>query len=112
MKTKKMRRTAAVSVALLVAVAAVLTAQAPSITRTVLQRADMSVSGREAVTAKAEFPAGGSTGKHTHPGEEISYVSEGSINLEVDGMPAKTLKAGDVFLIPMGKVHNATAVGG
>lgn len=81
----------------------------PAVTREVLQRQDISVAGREALTAKAVVPAnGGTTGRHTHPGEEISYVLEGSIRLEVDGQPAKTLKAGDVFLIPANAIHNAT----
>ena len=97
---------------LLAGTTAVLAAQAPAITRTVLQRADMSWTNHEAVTAKADFPVGGSTGKHTHPGEEVSYVLEGTINFEMEGMPAKMLKAGDVFFVPAGKVHNATATSG
>ena len=87
-------------------------AQAPTVTRTVLQQADMSVPGREAVTARAEIPAGGTTGRHTHPGEEISYLLEGSVLLEIEGAAPRTLKAGDVFFIPAGKVHNATPSGG
>ena len=82
--------------------------QAPTVKRTILQRADISVPGREVVTAKAEIPASGSTGRHTHPGEEVSYVLDGMIMLEVEGQPAQMLKAGDVFIIPAGKVHNAT----
>jgi quercetin dioxygenase-like cupin family protein len=96
---------------LLMSVTGVMAAQT-AITRTVLQRADMSRSGHEAVTAKADFPVGGSTGKHTHPGDEVSYVLEGTVTLEVDGAPARTLKAGEVFFVPAGKIHNATATGG
>src|SRR5262245_47575203 len=88
-----------------------LAAQAPAVTRTVLQQADISIPGREAVTARAEIAAGGTTGRHTHPGEEISYLLEGSVLLEIEGAAPRTLKAGDVFLIPAGKVHNATASG-
>lgn len=83
-------------------------AQAPAVKRTVLQRADISVPGREVVTAKAEIPPSGGTGRHTHPGEEVSYVLDGVVSLEVDGQPARTLKAGDVFIIPAGQVHGAT----
>ena len=94
------------------AVTTALVAQAP-ITRTVLQRGDSSRAGYEAVTARAEFPSAGSTtGKHTHPGDEVSYVLEGTLTLEVDGMPSKAIKAGDAFIVPAGKVHNAVAVGG
>lgn len=49
-------------------------AQAPAFKRTVLQTVEMSIAGREAVTAKAELPGGVSSGRHTHPGEEIGYV--------------------------------------
>jgi len=112
MSTKKTRRLAVASGALLVAATAILVAQAP-IARTVLQRGDSSRAGYEAVTAKAEFPSAGSTtGKHTHPGDEVSYVLEGTLTLEVDGAASRSLKAGDAFIVPAGKVHNAVAVGG
>lgn len=80
--------------------------QAPAFKRTVLQQVELTVPGREAVMALAEFPAGSETGKHTHPGEEISFVEAGPFVLEVDGQPAKTLKTGEVFNVPAGKVHN------
>ncbi len=81
------------------------------IKRTVLQQTDLSIAGREVVTARAEFPAGGSTGLHTHPGDEISYVSEGAVELVVDGS-SKTYKAGEAFHVDAGKVHEAKASGG
>ena len=84
-----------------------VSAQAPTVKRTVLQQVDISVPGREAVTAKAEIPPTGSTGKHTHFGEEIGYLAEGTLTLEVDGVPVRTVKAGEAFNIPAGKVHNA-----
>jgi len=108
----RMRKMSGVSVALLIAAAAALAAQQPTITRTVLQQADISVPGREAVTVRAEIPMGGTTGRHTHPGEEITYVLEGTLTLEIDGAAARTLKAGDAFFVPAGKVHNATASSG
>lgn len=81
------------------------------IKRTVLQQTDLSIAGREVVTAKAEFPAGGSTGKHTHPGDEISYVAEGAVELVVDGS-SRIYKAGEAFHVDAGKVHEAKASGG
>jgi quercetin dioxygenase-like cupin family protein len=98
-------------VALLVLVSATaVLAQQPAFKRTVLQTVELSVEGREAVTAKAELPAGVAAGRHTHPGEEIGYVLEGSVAIELDGV-SKTLKAGDAFAIPAGKIHNATNMG-
>lgn len=85
-------------------------AQAPAFKRTVLQTAELSIAGREAVTAKAELPGGVASGRHTHPGEEIGYVLEGAVSIELDGQ-TKTVKAGEAFAIPAGKVHNATNAG-
>lgn len=87
---------------------AVVSAQAPAIKRTPLQQFDISAPGREAIMAKADIPPGGTTGKHTHPGEEISYILAGELVLEIEGQPARTLKAGEAFYIPAGKVHNGT----
>ena len=96
-----------------VAIAAVILtagagAQQSSFKRTVLQQGDLSIAGREAVTAVAEFQAGATVGRHTHPGEEIGYILEGTIVLEQEGKPAVTLGAGKTFFIPAGTVHNAT----
>src|SRR5262245_3728181 len=104
MRTKKLA-------ALFVLVSAVAVfAQQPAFKRTVLQTAELSIAGREAVTGKAEIPVGIAAGPHTHPGEEIGYVLEGTVTIEIDGTK-KTLKAGDAFAIPAGKVHNAINAG-
>jgi quercetin dioxygenase-like cupin family protein len=49
--------------------------------------------------------------KHTHPGEEIIYVLEGSLEYEVEGKSPVMLKGGDVLFIPAGTVHSAMNVG-
>ena len=85
-------------------------AQAPAFKRTVLQTAELSVAGREAVTAKAELPGGVSSGRHTHPGEELGYVVEGTVTIEHDGQ-SKTVKAGEAFAIAAGQIHNAVNAG-
>ncbi|MFN8062948.1 MAG: cupin domain-containing protein [Vicinamibacterales bacterium] len=93
------------------AAAAGVAAQQAGFTRMIVQQADLSVPGREAVTARAEFTVpGASVGRHTHFGEEIGYVIEGTITVEIDGA-AKTLKTGEAFIIPNGKPHNATNAG-
>ena len=93
----------------LTAIAAAVAAQAPTFKRTVVQQADLSMPGREAVTAVAELqPNGGSPGRHTHPGEEIGYVLDGTVVVEIEGKPAQTLTAGKAFLIPANTIHNAT----
>ena len=53
-------------------------AQQPGVTRNDLQRHDLSVPGREVVQVRVELAPGVSFPKHTHPGEEIIYVLEGT----------------------------------
>ena len=84
-----------------------LLAQAPALTRTLVTKADVSVPGREAVIAKVEVAPGGVAGWHTHPGDEISYVTEGEATLMIAGQPPRKVAAGEGFVIPAGVVHNA-----
>ena len=92
----------------LAGIVAGVSAQQPGFKRIVLQQGNLSVPGRELVQAIAEFQPGATVGRHTHPGEEIGYVLEGTILLEQEGKPSVTLGAGKTFLIPSGTVHNAT----
>ena len=96
-----------------VAVAApfLINAQPAGFKRIPIQRADLSVPGREVVQAVAELPAGMSVGRHTHPGEEVSYVLEGTVILLIDGQPPREVKAGEGFVIPAGVVHDAKVAG-
>ncbi|AOY93538.1 cupin [Cupriavidus sp. USMAA2-4] len=82
-------------------------AQAGGLTRTLVSREDTSVPGREAVVAKVEVAPGAHAGRHTHPGDEISYVTEGEAELLVDGQPPRRIKAGEAFVVPAGVVHDA-----
>ena len=86
-------------------------AQQPAIKRIDLQRHDLSVPGREVVQVIVELDPGVTSPRHTHPGEEIIYVLEGSLEYEVEGKPPVTLKAGDVLFIPAGTIHSAKNVG-
>jgi quercetin dioxygenase-like cupin family protein len=81
-------------------------AQQGSIKRTPLQKAEFP-DGFVTVTAMAEVPAGGSPGRHTHPGVEIGYILEGEADLLIDGKEPQHLKAGDSYQIPAGAVHDA-----
>jgi len=86
-------------------------AQVPGFKRVELQKHDLGTPGREAVVARGEFQPGAAAPRHTHPGEEIGFVLEGEVVVEIDGQPAKTLKAGDTFFIPAGTVHTAKNTG-
>ena len=93
--------------AALVGFVGVIVAQIPALTRTIVTKADVSVPGREAVFARVEVAPGGVAGWHTHPGDEISYVTEGEATLMVAGQPPRKVTAGEGFVIPAGVVHNA-----
>lgn len=78
--------------------------------RTPLQRHDLSAPGREVIQVRVDFDPGYLAPKHTHPGEEIIYVIEGTLDYEIDGKRS-TVKAGDVLFVPAGVVHSAKNVG-
>ena len=84
-------------------------AQQSGIKRTLLLKQDISAEGREVIMATAEIAAGGAAGKHYHHGEEVGYVLEGETVLEIEGQPTLTLKPGQSYSIPAGKVHDAKA---
>jgi len=46
-----------------------------------------------------------------HPGEEIIYVLEGTLEYGVEGQPKVVLKPGDVLFVPAGVFHSARNVG-
>jgi quercetin dioxygenase-like cupin family protein len=85
--------------------------QLAGIKRAELQRHDLSVPGREVVQVRVEFEPGAAVPKHTHPGEEVAYVLEGTLEYDLEGQPPVTLKAGEVLFVPAGTVHTAKNVG-
>ena len=86
-------------------------AQQSGIKRTDLQRHDLSIPGREVVQVRVDFGPGVVAPRHKHPGEEIIYVLEGTLEYQVEGRPPATYKAGDVLLVPAGVIHAAKNVG-
>jgi quercetin dioxygenase-like cupin family protein len=86
-------------------------AQQQGVTRTELQRYDLSVPGREVIQVRVDLDPGVTFPRHSHPGEEIIYVLEGVWEYEVEGKGAVTLEAGDVLFIPAGVIHAAKNVG-
>ena len=93
------------------AVTATALAQSSAIRRTVIQKGDVSVPGREAVVARVELDKGATAGRHSHPGDEIGYVLEGEADLVVDGEDPRRIKAGESYIIPAGAVHDAVNAG-
>lgn len=85
--------------------------QAPGLWRTNLQQHDLSVPGREVVQQRVDIGPEATPIKHTHPGEEIIYILEGSLEYQVEGQPTRTCHAGDALTVPAGAVHALRNVG-
>ena len=86
-------------------------AQAPGISRTDLLQNDISVPGREVVQVLVEIEPGVVAPNHTHPGEEIVYVVQGSLEYALEGRPPVTVNAGQSLFIPAGTPHVVKNVG-
>jgi quercetin dioxygenase-like cupin family protein len=86
-------------------------AQQPGVHRTELQRHDISVPGWEAVQVRIDIDPGSIVPNHRHPGEEVVYVLDGSLEYRLEGSSPVTLKAGGSLFIPKGVVHNVKNVG-
>ena len=85
--------------------------QAPGIERTDLQQHDLSAPGREVVQNRVDLSPEAPAFKHKHPGEEIIYVLEGSIEYQIEAERPVTVNTGDVFFVPAETVHTARNVG-
>jgi quercetin dioxygenase-like cupin family protein len=79
--------------------------------RTDLLKQDFSIPGREIVQVLVEFAPGVTAARHAHPGEELVYIVEGSLEYALDGKPPVTLSAGQSLLIPYGTPHVVKNVG-
>ncbi len=82
-----------------------------AIKRTNLLRNDLSTPGREVIQVLVEFEPGVSAARHSHPGEELVYVTEGAMEYQLAGQPWVTVKAGEVLFIPSGTPHAAKNTG-
>lgn len=76
-----------------------------------LSRHNISIPGYEEIQLRVDIDPGKTAPNHRHPGEEIIYVIEGTLEYHLQGKPPVTLKPGDVLFVPTGVVHSATNVG-
>ncbi|HVN61370.1 MAG TPA: cupin domain-containing protein [Gaiellaceae bacterium] len=86
--------------------------QVPGLTRTDLQRHDLGIPGRAVIQNRVDVAPDAPFIRHKHPGDEIIYVLEGSLEYHVDGQPPATLNAGDVLFIPAEAIHAVKNVSG
>ena len=53
--------------------------------------------GREVRVLTVEYPPGGRSAPHRHPGAVFAYVLEGAVLCQVEGQPLRTYQAGEVW---------------
>ena len=85
--------------------------QVPGINRVDLQEHDLSAPGREVIQNRVELSPEAPAVRHWHPGEEVIYVLEGSLEYDIDGQGARTYNAGEALLVPAETVHAVRNVG-
>lgn len=86
--------------------------QVPGLTRTDLQRHDLSIPGREMIQNRVDIDPDAPPIRHWHPRQEIIYVLEGSLEYEIDGQPPMRVGAGEALTVPAEAVHAVRNVGG
>ena len=88
----------------------VVHAQQAGAKRTELLRHALSIPGREVIQVRVDLEPGVVFPSHTHPGEEIIYVIEGTWQYEIGGRRV-TARAGDVLFVPARTIHSAKNAG-
>jgi quercetin dioxygenase-like cupin family protein len=96
-------------IATIAASASSLVGQLPpaGVTRTDLQCRDLSIAGRETVQVRIDIAPGATAPWHRHPGEEIIYIIEGTLEYHLAGQKPVSLKRGEVLFVPAGVAHMA-----
>ena len=85
--------------------------QVPGLTRTDLQRHELSIPGREVIQNRVDIEPDAPAIRHWHPGEEVIYVLRGTLDYEIDGRPPMTVAAGGALTVPAETVHAVRNVG-
>lgn len=85
--------------------------QVPGLKRIDLQERDLSVRERVAIQNRVELSPEAPAFRHKHPGEEITYVLEGSVEYSIDGQALATYRAGDALLVPPETVYSVRNIG-
>lgn len=87
------------------------TQQIPGLTRTELQEHDLSVPGKEVIQNRVDVDPDAPAIRHWHPGEEVIYVVQGTLEYEIEGEPGLILSAGEALTVPAERVHSVRNVG-
>lgn len=82
------------------------------IKRNVVQHADLTgTTTTEVYMTVIDAPPGSAFAPHVHHGDEFTYVLQGSVELDVAGQGARTVKAGDSIHIERETVHSGKVAG-
>ena len=60
---------------------------------------------QQVIVQSRDFPVGGESGWHVHPGTEVAYVTAGRLELRIK-CKSTVLEPGDSFTMPRGLAHN------
>jgi len=85
--------------------------QIPGLKRTDLQEHDLSVPGREVIQNRVDIDQDAPAIRHWHPGEEVIYVLEGTLEYDIDGQPPLKVSAGQALMVPAEAIHAVRNVG-
>jgi quercetin dioxygenase-like cupin family protein len=71
------------------------------------------VTGEQGMLARIVLKKGALVPRHSHPNEQISYITEGALRFllgEESALVEKIVRAGEVLVIPGGLPHSAEAL--
>jgi len=66
---------------------------------------------KEVIIGTADFARRGTTGRHTHPGDEYGVVLQGTVEIFADGQAPLRVNAGEAFHNVKGIIHETKNVG-
>jgi len=73
-----------------------------------LRQALPDVEGKEVRVLTVEYPPGGRSAPHRHPGAIFAYVLDGSVLCQVQGQPLRTYRQGEVWYESPQQVHQVS----
>ena len=85
--------------------------QAPGLVRTDLQEQDLRIPGYHVIQNRVDIGPEAPVIRHKHPGEEVIYVLEGTLEYAIDGREPLTVSAGEALTVPAETVHAVRNVG-
>ncbi len=87
-------------------------AQTPSVTSKTLLQTTLSDDPTKVIEMRlVEFPPGSELGRHTHPGDELAFVLQGTLEILAEGREPRRVSTGDTFHNPRGLIHGARNAG-